>query len=994
MTSENQTPSIGPLPPDLQARLDAIIRTVPRFWEKKIYPHFTNHGPSQSERVHRLLAQIAQELPERLISFEIFIVSAAAWLYEIGIQSPTLKPILDFEFRGQSLTTEQLMEIRQKKHFLTEKLIIDNVREDYQGQRLPLGLTSPTDILTLLIAKVCRWCSDEPLRDVPDIDIFEGFRLRIRLLVALLRLADQLYIDNSRIDLVELERAKLPERQFIRWWIYHYIETMPIANGLIRFNYFLPSQQKEYIGHVRALIERDFEYERNQTIQYLSETHRLRLMLSREPSVSGFDQTPGFQRPMGSNLTAYLNLEIEPIVTSLEEVGTRERCLLLMDYENFLLQLGQEGFFFSTEDFKRLLPKLLYQVNRDHGGTVDGFILGHWERPDLVDVAQMLEKSVFRKITLRKDELPYQKFVELLENETRGPNAVRRIILVAPPSDLQVEVKRLVDNRLAITAWTSDVPDAAIYTGGIGNYHKPLYRVLDILDDPRPTNPIDLEFGLTSCILTLDPESNSDQRDGKDPLEIPMIRSYLDSIPIIDGHYDWWILMLVQSQILIQDQVSSFAGFHLDTNHPLVVKTRQMRDTVIKTIRSISKESDKIREDILIKELRSIQSSLFRAEDQTRQLLDILKGEEVLRRSANLDDPHGSPLWELNPAYGPAIRLDAATYLPPFVLAIDHLLINNCFPGLHEHTLERNLATFLPESLIHPIYITARTDGWVQRKETNEHLQRGEGNVALVIPDEYHSGTGDAFRNRNLILSFLKSRINIDGINRNKLWEKLSKAHEGVFTLQITQFHALIDLMLMNKILLETIDNDNGSHIVKLNLEERLTQRLFGRMYLHGLVRSLRKLRATSPDKKRAEKDLDDILLRTVTNNNREILKWVKEFASTIKLLLSEESIINGEKVRFVWLNRHSFIRKMDERERIICEEMPKWLIKLSRDRNGWVPKPVIYAEMNKITTYGSSRSEHEVWLETAIWRGAVQQEKRQSREKGDEYFLRATKQP
>src|SRR5690349_10065509 len=102
------TTVIGPLPPSLDARLDVIIRTIPKFWEQKIYLHFTNQGAAYSERVYRLLAQLAQELPEgnRLNADEVFIVSAAVWLYEIGLQSPNLKPILDFEYKpGKALTT-------------------------------------------------------------------------------------------------------------------------------------------------------------------------------------------------------------------------------------------------------------------------------------------------------------------------------------------------------------------------------------------------------------------------------------------------------------------------------------------------------------------------------------------------------------------------------------------------------------------------------------------------------------------------------------------------------------------------------------------------------------------------------------------------------------------------------------------------------------------------------------------------------------------------
>src|SRR5438067_12565351 len=78
----------------LQNRLNLIIQFIPGFWEQRIYTHFTNHGPEHSERVlYQKIAQLAQELPmeQRLTEDEIFIISASAWLYEIGMHSPNLQ---------------------------------------------------------------------------------------------------------------------------------------------------------------------------------------------------------------------------------------------------------------------------------------------------------------------------------------------------------------------------------------------------------------------------------------------------------------------------------------------------------------------------------------------------------------------------------------------------------------------------------------------------------------------------------------------------------------------------------------------------------------------------------------------------------------------------------------------------------------------------------------------------------------------------------------
>src|SRR5262245_54074284 len=138
----HEVPELIPTSSDLQTRLNMIIHTIPRFWQEKPYQHFTNHGLTYSQHVQKKLAQLALALPpqHRLSNDEIFIVSAAAWLYDIGMQSPILKPILDFDYRsGDFLTISHLQEIRAKKHLLTEQLILDSVRGIYKGPSLGLN---------------------------------------------------------------------------------------------------------------------------------------------------------------------------------------------------------------------------------------------------------------------------------------------------------------------------------------------------------------------------------------------------------------------------------------------------------------------------------------------------------------------------------------------------------------------------------------------------------------------------------------------------------------------------------------------------------------------------------------------------------------------------------------------------------------------------------------------------------------------------------------
>ena len=189
---------------------------------------------------------------------------------------------------------------------MTERLIIDSVQSDCQGIPLLLGWLWPADDYLRCIAEVCRWCSTEPLENVPEKMPVSGTPARIRLLVALLRLADQLYIDSSRVNLDLLQRANLRIEQFARWWVYHYVQTLPIENGQIPFCYSLPSTQQDHLAHIRALIEPDFEYDNNPSMRYLWDVHQLRLMPHRTPIV--VSPLAGFQREISHDLVTYLRV--------------------------------------------------------------------------------------------------------------------------------------------------------------------------------------------------------------------------------------------------------------------------------------------------------------------------------------------------------------------------------------------------------------------------------------------------------------------------------------------------------------------------------------------------------------------------------------------------------------------------------------------------------------------------------------------------------------
>jgi hypothetical protein len=105
-------------------------------------------------------------------------------------------------------------------------------------------------------------------------------------------------------------------------------------------------------------------------------------------------------------------------------------------------------------------------------------------------------------------------------------------------------------------------------------------------------------------------------------------------------------------------------------------------------------------------------------------------------------------------------------------------------------------------------------------------------------------------------------------------------------------------------------------------------------------------------------------------------------------LVIFEDQVLEENNETFVWLNRHSFVYHLDSREEGIHKQLISLVKNKTRDHEGWVPKPVVYAEMNRNMAFGYSRQEQEYWLDTAIWRQILIQEKKVDRGK-EQYYLK-----
>jgi hypothetical protein len=954
--------------PTLQNRLNLIIQTIPSFWEQRIYTHSTNHGPEHSERVlYQKIAQLAQELPldRRLTEDEIFIISASSWLYEIGMQSPNLQPILPFKYEpGVPLTIDQLQFIRQRKHLLSQALIFDSIRGDYEGPQINLGLSRPDDY-TRAIAEVCRWCSNEPLEEIDETIPVSGIEVRLRLMVALLRLADQLYIDGSRVNLHLLPAFHLPPAEEARWWAYHYTQTLPIDKGKIRFYYSIPIAQKQYLGHIRALIEPVFEYKNNPVIQYLHDEHDLRLSVQQRPQIR-LDQQAGFVQEMPRSMLMFLRSDVEPIKTdgtgveligsSAEEKPRAPQPLIVLDYENLILQLGLLGYFPSLEEVRQLLITLGIKANETFDDVAQRWAFGHWQRPDMQEVKSELE-LIYELKSLDDDE---QKNAALLRDEFAHlllhPHAPTKTLLIAPREEIVPAITQLTDRKQAVTAWLCDFSDMNIFRMLIRNT-RPLSEIIQLPASPASNVREELEELQEMCILKLD-----DALQGRSESDIPItkVAALLNELQRLDGHGQWWKLWLLKQGILLPRETPQHYGVTLNSGHKAVNVVRERRSLVIKTAQALSDERQEVARSVLLHDLAAAPE--FRSQpEQAVRFCQLLQSVHILQPVTSRDGAR----WRLDGEHWSVLAESADLYLPLFVIGLDHFLLREGYPYIHEHILAGKLASYVGYASARTLYRLALDKGMAQSRSSSRTFRESGEHMVEVRLVEEHEEVRKALRHRNLLLLGLY-RGPREGLTPDALWENLMKHMQRCFKLSRPAFDRWLNVLQRDGIIKTPPSQMQGEPVrLLLNLDAPLTTRLLGRLNTLNLIKTMRIMGAGRESK--LAQEIIERMRKYITYDDR-LATYTLNYARSTGIVESRRQAGSAGNGECCILSHHPFIHALDARNFSTCLELAKLVASMSaKYPEGRVPGHKLMQEMEQDSRFGIAHEDYSYWINQAI---------------------------
>ena len=170
-------------------------------------PDFTDHGIKHARSVQQILSDlIPKRMPEPLTAFEIFCLLSAAILHDVGMLV-------------KKSSGEPLWETRIDHYNRSKEFVVQNHES--------LGFSEHE---AQFIGEICR------AHGMPNLNYLDGGEysirklgsIRIRLLCALLRLADALDITSDRAPRTVADNRKMPAKSRHFWDVHHCISDVQI----------------------------------------------------------------------------------------------------------------------------------------------------------------------------------------------------------------------------------------------------------------------------------------------------------------------------------------------------------------------------------------------------------------------------------------------------------------------------------------------------------------------------------------------------------------------------------------------------------------------------------------------------------------------------------------------------------------------------------------------------------------------------------------------
>jgi hypothetical protein len=297
---------------DLHERLGRVKETAKRIWNEPRLDWFTDHGFDHSQRIVNLLGQIVEHLQKtemRLSSYELYILLAACYLHDIGMQALSIDGRIRETFRYDDYEF-----IRRRHPRRAYELIIERSTRWERGQfQIYLDDQPAYNVPIALVSQ--GHGSDffkETLNEFAQKPYSPGGR-RIRgdLLTALLLMADELDLQEERARFpAEMDSSPISS---LHNHIHHYVINVEVTRGehskqrRIRLDFEFPKDSAPYKKMIRRWVVGKLQRQCRLTAPIIRQTTDGELDWCEQITIcETFDRTGVVRRSLPSQALAYL----------------------------------------------------------------------------------------------------------------------------------------------------------------------------------------------------------------------------------------------------------------------------------------------------------------------------------------------------------------------------------------------------------------------------------------------------------------------------------------------------------------------------------------------------------------------------------------------------------------------------------------------------------------------------------------------------------------
>ena len=305
----------------LEVCIGSVREAAKKFWDPPLLQNYTRHGPDHSDRIVAVLGALLKNHPNIMNDYEMFILLASAYLHDIGMQSPRHADLPE----KSEYTLEDLEIVRKNHNEASANIIKESITP---GSGISLGLEGCKELANY-VASVCRYHRSLDLGELKDRSV-GGKDVRLPLLAALLRLADELDADYRRVNMEVLKMREIPPESKYHWWAHHYVQSVSIKNGAVELYFRFP---EEYKGSdiIKALRNKVVEsvQKQYQEVYYILDGYGIRLF--RDVKVAEDEYLPAGLEPVTPDLKEYIDENVLKLVDRSEELSRKTEVTFWMD---------------------------------------------------------------------------------------------------------------------------------------------------------------------------------------------------------------------------------------------------------------------------------------------------------------------------------------------------------------------------------------------------------------------------------------------------------------------------------------------------------------------------------------------------------------------------------------------------------------------------------------------------------------------------------------